>query len=63
MIHNRSKRIISTSSEFERLEMVSKPETPGGQQGRGSQGKWIVRSHINWRGERNISYKDMETSP
>ena len=35
MIHNISKRIISTSSEFELLQMVSKPETPRGQQGRG----------------------------
>ena len=28
----------------------------------GLQGGWIVRSHIGWRGERNISYKGVETS-
>ena len=29
----------------------------------GPQGRWIVRSHIGWRGERNIPYKGVETSP
>ena len=24
---------------------------------------WIVRSHLDWRGEQNISYKGVETSP
>ena len=24
---------------------------------------WIVISHIGWRGERSIFYKDVETSP
>ena len=24
---------------------------------------WIVRSHISWRVERSILYKDVETSP
>ena len=29
----------------------------------GPEGGWIVRSHIDWGGERNILYKGMETSP
>ena len=29
----------------------------------GSQGGWIVRSHVGWRGERNIPYKGVKTSP
>jgi len=24
---------------------------------------WILRSHVSWRGERNIPYKGLETSP
>ena len=42
--------------------MVSKPDT--GQcasEDAGLQGGWIVRSHIGWRGERNIPYKGVET--
>ena len=29
----------------------------------GTEGGWIVRSHIGWREERNILYKGVETSP
>ena len=29
----------------------------------GLKGRWIVRSHIGWGGERNILYKGVETSP
>ena len=29
----------------------------------GLEGGWIVRSHIGWRGEQNIFYKGVETSP
>ena len=29
----------------------------------GLQEGWIVRSYIGWRGERNILYKGVETSP
>ena len=29
----------------------------------GPKGGWIMRSHIGWRGKRNILYKGMETSP
>ena len=25
--------------------------------------RWIVRSHIDWRAEWNISYKSVETAP
>ena len=28
----------------------------------GLQGEWIMRSHIGWRGERNILYEGVETS-
>ena len=28
----------------------------------GPKGGWIVRSHIGWKGERNILYKGVETS-
>ena len=28
-----------------------------------SPGEWIVRSHIGWRGKRNIPYKSVKTSP
>ena len=26
-------------------------------------GGWIVRSHVDWRAERNILYKGVQTSP
>ena len=29
----------------------------------GLEGGWIMRSHIDWGGERSILYKDVETSP
>ena len=29
----------------------------------GPQRGWIMRSHISWRGEPNIVYKGVETSP
>ena len=29
----------------------------------GPQRRWIVRSHISWRRERNIPYNDVEMSP
>ena len=40
-----------------RLERRSTSEDVGPRMG------WIVRSHIDWREERNILYKDVETSP
>ena len=41
--------------------MISESDT--GRRTLGPQGGWIVRSHISWRGERNIAYKGVETSP
>ena len=29
----------------------------------GPQRGWIMRSHVGWRGDRNILYKGVETSP
>ena len=58
-----SKRTISASGGFELLQIVSKPIT--GQcasDDAGPQGRWIVRSHIGWRGERNIPHKGVENS-
>ena len=63
-ICNGSERTIFASSGFWLLQMLLEPDT-----GRcvnedvGSQGEWIVRSHISWREERNIPYKGVETSP
>ena len=64
-ICNESKRTrtISTSDGFGVLQMVSEPniercvsEDAGLPKG------WIMKSHISWRGERNIPYKGVETS-
>ena len=58
------KRTISVSDGLELLQMTSELDT--GQcvsEDVGPQRKWIVRSHIGWRGKRNISYKGVETSP
>ena len=47
------------------LQMVSKPDTGKyASEDSGPQGRWIVRSHVGWRRERNIpniSYKGVET--
>ena len=58
-IRNRPKRTIYTSGGLGLLQMVleSPARTLGPQEG------WIVRSHIGWRGEQNIPYKGVETSP
>ena len=61
MIRNGSKRTISVSSGFGLLQMVLELDT--GWCACEDAGGWIVRSHIGWRGERNISYKGVETSP
>ena len=60
MIRNGPKRTISASGGRRPLQMVSKPDI-GVVPARtlGLQGKWIVISHIGWRGERNIPYKGM----
>ena len=70
------KRTISTSSGFGLLQMVLEPDTgqyaskDAGPWRRermpmrtlGPEWGWNVRSHISWRGERNILYKGVETS-
>ena len=61
---NGPKRIISANGGLGLLEIVSKLDT--GQcasEDVGPQRGWIVRSHINWRGDRNIPYKGVKTSP
>ena len=58
------KRTIIASGGLKRLQMVSKSDT--GRCAREDVGPprgWIVRSHIDWRGEQNIPYKCVETSP
>ena len=64
MIHNGSKRTISTSGGFGRLLMVLESDTGWcASEETGSSRGWIVKSHIGWREERNIPYKGVETSP
>ena len=63
-IGNGPKWTMSTSGELELLQMTLEPdnkhcaskddELPRG---------WIVRSHIDWRGKRNIPHKGVEISP
>ena len=56
-IQNGSKRTISASGRLELLQMISKLNTGACvSEEAGPQGEWIVRSHIDWRGERNIPY-------
>ena len=64
MIRNGPKRTISTSGGLGLLQMISELaiEWCASEDTRTQEG-WIVRSHIGWRGERNISYKGVETSP
>ena len=63
-ICNGSKRTICASGGLWLLQMVSEPDTGGVPATTlGPQEGWIVRSHISWRGKRNIPYKGVETSP
>ena len=63
MIHNRPKRTVFVSGGLGLLQMVLEPDTGlCASEDNGPQEGWIVRSHIDWRGERNISYKSVETS-
>ena len=63
-ICNGPKRIISFSCGPGLLQMVSKPDTGRcASEDAGPPRGWIVRSHVGCRGERNIPYKDVETSP
>ena len=62
-IRNWLKWTISTRGGLRLLQMVSEPNIGWcGNEDVDLQERWIVRSHIGWRGERNISYKGVETS-
>ena len=55
------KRTISASGELELLQMVLEPDTERcASKDVGPQRRWIVKSHIGWRGERSISYKGVK---
>ena len=61
-IRNGPKQTISVRGGLKLLGMVSELDTkcvPA--RTLGPKGKWIVRSHIGWRGERNILYEGVET--
>ena len=59
-----SKRTISASGGLGVLQMVSERGTEQcASEDVGPPRGWIVRSHIGWRGERNIPYKGVETYP
>ena len=54
---------ISASGGLELLQMVSELDIEWcASRDTGSEGGWIVRSHIGWRGQRNILYNGVETS-
>ena len=58
------KRIISTSGEIRWLQIVSESDTERcTSEDGGSPREWMVRSHISWRGEQNIPFKGVKTSP
>jgi len=62
-IFNVSKWTIFASDGHELLQMVSELENKYCvSEDVGLQGRWIVRSHIGWRGKRNIAYKGVKTS-
>ena len=64
MICNESKRTISVSGGLRLLQMISESATERCvNKNAGPLKRVDVRSHISWRGERNISYKGMKTSP
>ena len=46
---------MGSHNQFKRERVLAKKLGP--------EGGWIVRSHVNWRGERSIVYKGVETSP
>ena len=53
-----TKRTIFTGLEL--LLVVSEPNT---ERCANEDRRWIVRSHIGWRGEQNIPCMSVETSP
>ena len=63
-MRNGLKRTISTSGGLGLLQIVSESIIRQcTSNDTGPQGKWIVRSHVDWKGELSISYKSVETSP
>ena len=55
------KKTIFANGGLGLLQMVSKPDTGlCANEDIGSRRWWIVRSHIGWRGERNIFYMGVE---
>ena len=63
VIHNRPKRTIPASSGLTVTNGIKVSHRVVCQRGRWDLKGEIVGSHIGWRGERNIPYKDVETSP
>ena len=62
IICNELKQTISISSGFELLQMVSESDIERcANEDAGPPRGWFVRSHIDWRGERNIPHKGVET--
>ena len=63
-ICNGPKGTIFTNAEFGWLQMVSEISIKRcASEDAGPCRWWIMRSHVGWRGEQNISYKGVETSP
>jgi len=62
-IHNGPKRITSTSGGLELCYKWYQNQTPCASEDAGSQEEWIVRSHIDWKGEQSIPHEGVETSP
>ena len=63
-IRNGPRRTISTSGGLGLVQVISKSGTERcASEDAGPPRGWIVRSHVGCKGERNISYKDVETSP
>ena len=63
-VRNGPKRTIFAINGLGLLQMVSKSVLERcANEDVGSSRGWIVRIHVGWRGERNILYKDEETSP
>ena len=61
-IHNGSKWIIFASGRLGLLQIVLESDTERYvSEDAGPPRGWIVRSHIDWRGERSMSYKGVET--
>ena len=63
-MRNGPKRTISTSGGHELLQIVSESDIGRcASEDAGLRKGWIVRPRISWKGEQNIPYKGVETSP